>query len=451
MTDNNSLRLSIMFREQLSGNLFPAFKEEFPEEKVNEYVSKQMSSCREKVYTPINTIYTMLLSSVQEDKSYQQATNLFSSVHESQSKKWIEEEQKMLEAERITDSGKGVKKGRPKLYKSKLQKSKLKPLSSSPVAYNNARKRLPLALINEVFETTTHWGALEKEIWYGFRTHIADGSYLQLQDIESIREVFPSVESNGKYPQALLQVMVRQGGGQIVRYALASRRESELKLVIPMIKELKQNDLLLADDLYNTYYNFCLILQQQAQIIVPGKRERNYTVVEKIAEGDEIVEIKKTVRPRYVSREEWDTLPGKIRLRRISYRYPTQNGMADSILYTTLLNPKIGKTDIVLKYATRWDVEISIREIKTLMDINVLRSKSPEMIAKELAIALTAYNMVRKIIAKSAERAAFSPETNIFQKCPSFNRSVLLDSKGRVFHHWSSGRHGRINERDRLS
>jgi hypothetical protein len=48
-----------------------------------------------------------------------------------------------------------------------------------------------------------------------------------------------------------------------------------------------------------------------------------------------------------------------------------------------LIGPKINTTGIVLKYATRWDIDISIREIKTLMDINVLRSKTPEMLKKE--------------------------------------------------------------------
>ena len=44
------------------------------------------------------------------------------------------------------------------------------------------------------------------------------------------------------------------------------------------------------------------------------------------------------------------------------------------------------------------------------MDINVLRSKSREMLFKELLIALTAYNLVRKIIAKAAEKGGFSPQ-----------------------------------------
>jgi len=86
---------------------------------------------------------------------------------------------------------------------------------------------------------------------------------------------------------------------------------------------MEKNSLLLADDLYNTYYHFCLILKQQCHIIVPGKRDRNYKVIRTIGDNDQIVEISKTVRPDYVSKEEWDNLPETILLRRICYAYPT--------------------------------------------------------------------------------------------------------------------------------
>ena len=94
----------------------------------------------------------------------------------------------------------------------------------------------------------------------------------------------------------------------------------------------------------------------------------------------------------------------------------------------------------------RWDIEISIREIKTIMDINVLRSKSREMLSKELITSLTAYNLIRKLIAKSAGKAGFSPQEDIFQKFNPFGRTVLLDRKGRVFFKWSPGRYGYDND-----
>jgi hypothetical protein len=329
----------------------------------------------------------------------------------------------------------------PKRYK--------KPLSSSTAAYATARKNLNTSIIEAVYEYSTHFGEVDKESWNGMQTYINDGTYIQLQDTEDIKSHYTVKGQESSYPQALLQVMIRQGSGQISHFAVASRQKSELAVVIPMIKTLEKNSLLLADDLYNTYYHFCLILSQQCHIIVPGKRERNYKVVRTINDNDQIVEISKTGCPDYVDRQEWENLPQTILLRRITYTYPTKNGMESAVLFTTILDDTIKTSDIITKYAMRWDIEISIREIKTLMGINVLRSKSRDMMSKELYIALIAYNMVRRLIAESADAVGFPPQRDIFQECTSFGRTVLLDKKGRVFFKWSPGRYGYANEGDK--
>ncbi len=447
MTSNPSLSLSLLFKSALQGNLLSAFKEDFPDEAVSSYVHTRLQNkTRDKVFTPENTLFTMLLSSTQEDKSLQQSVNLFKQIYEEQGEKLRQEELVLLEKEKQADQLRAAPRaGRPKKYESKLPKSKTHKLSDSTVAYSNARKRLPPGLVELVFSHSADFGELEKEQWHGLKTYITDGTYLQLQDTEEIREEFPPMESNGTFPQALLQVFIRQGSGQISKYAIGNRKQSELQLVIPMINELNPGDLLLADDLYNTYYHFCLVRARGAHIIVPGKRDRNYTVIRQIGENDEIVEIKKGERPGYVDKETWAELPSHLQLRRITYSYPTKEGSQQCVLYSTLTTEKIYAADIVLKYATRWDIEISIREIKTLMDINVLRGKSPGILKKELGISLTAYNLVRKIIARSVDKTDFSPQEDIFQKCAQIGRPLLIDKKGRVFHKWSTGRYGKAH------
>jgi len=64
------------------------------------------------------------------------------------------------------------------------------------------------------------------------------------------------------------------------------------------------------------------------------------------------------------------------------------------------------------------------------------------MLLKELMIALTAYNLIRKVIAKTADFVGFPPQKDIFQEYSPFGRTVLLDKKGRVFFKWSPGRYG---------
>jgi hypothetical protein len=67
----------------------------------------------------------------------------------------------------------------------------------------------------------------EKENWYGMNSYITDGRYIQLQDTEEIQKIYPPIEGDGMYPQALLQVFIRQGSGQISKYAIGNRKQSE--------------------------------------------------------------------------------------------------------------------------------------------------------------------------------------------------------------------------------
>jgi hypothetical protein len=396
MTDNHSLSLSLAFKRQLASNLFPTFEKLLPTEAIEQYVKDKLPHTRDKVYTPSRTALSMIFTGVQEDKSLQNTVNIFNAKYESECKILQQRESALLLASKESASKNKKKRGRPQQFCSKLPKSKTTPLSDRTVAYTKARQRLPTEFLRFIFNHTNSPFVNKEEIWHEMRTFITDGTYCQLQDTSAIREIYPPIENNGMYPQALLQVFIRQGSGQIQDYASGNRKMSELELVLPMIKKMQDKDLLLADDLYNTYCHFCFILQQKAHIIVPGKRDRNYTVEKVIAPGDEIVKINKpSKRPDYVSVHDWENLPEDILLRRISYEYPTKDGLQTSVLYTTILDEKIEKTEIVLKYTSRWDIEICIREIKTLMDINVLRAKSPDMLEKELTASLIAYNFVR--------------------------------------------------------
>jgi hypothetical protein len=174
----------------------------------------------------------MLQTAVQEDKSLQSSVNLFKYYYERQSALIQLKEAELLEKERQLDSLKAKKAGRPKQYKSKLRKSITGEVKSQTVAYNNARQRLPQELVDLVYVRSRDFGAL---------------------DTEDIKGEYPVIKGEGSYPQALLQVLIRQGSGQVWDYAVGSRKVSELQLVIPMLENLEGGSLLLADDLYNTY------------------------------------------------------------------------------------------------------------------------------------------------------------------------------------------------------
>jgi hypothetical protein len=82
-------------------------------------------------------------------------------------------------------------------------------------------------------------------------------------------------------------------------------------------------------------------------------------------------------------------------------------------LFTTLdLPPK----EIVQIYALRWNVETDLRTIKKTIRLEMLNCQTPEMVSKELILAVTAYNSVRAVINESAHRTGMNPRQYSFSR-----------------------------------
>jgi hypothetical protein len=442
MTPNHSLDLSLQLQNLIRTDLLQQISMEFPfgliESNNREGIKK-----RDRVFNEGNTLLTMLVTAVNEDKSLKQSVNIFKEIFESRGEHIAQLEREELEHKRLMDVIIEKRMGRPKLYQSQLSKSKTQPVSDNTAAYTKARQRLDYSLVQQVFDYSKDFSGIEQPLWHGMKTYNSDGTYCQMQDSEELRKKYYVKQGDGAYPQLLLQGIVQQGTGQIVSFEVGTRHQSELELIARQIGQLPKESLLLADDLYNSYAIFAIIQRQECHLIVPGKRDRAYKVIEKIADGDEIVELSRGDTPKWWQ-QDWE-LPKKLLMRRVSFLSPS-DGNKEWVQYTTLLDRSINKADIIAKYISRWDIEITIRETKTLMDINIIRSKSEDMVLKEITIALTAYNMMRKIIAKSVKKTDFPPKENIIQEFFEANKTVLVDKKGRIYNRWSPGRYGQTTQ-----
>jgi IS4 transposase len=83
---------------------------------------------------------------------------------------------------------------------------------------------------------------------------------------------------------------------------------------------------------------------------------------------------------------------------------------------TTLLDAdEVGQWELAELYAQRWPIELDFRAIKTVMQMNILRCKTPEMIRQEIAVHLFAYNLVRTVMAQAACLAHVLPRPLSFK------------------------------------
>ena len=71
---------------------------------------------------------------------------------------------------------------------------------------------------------------------------------------------------------------------------------------------------------------------------------------------------------------------------------------------TTLLDPvRYPLEQMAALYGDRWTVELRLREIKTTLRMDILRTESPDVVRKEILLHLVAYNLIRALMWQAAQ------------------------------------------------
>lgn len=109
---------------------------------------------------------------------------------------------------------------------------------------------------------------------------------------------------------------------------------------------------------------------------------------------------KPSTRPKGLTPEEFASIPKTLTVRLIKYYIPSPGYRTKYVtLVTTLLDPKVyPTTEIMRLYGQRWDVELDLKHLKTTLDMDVLRGKTPKMVRKEIYAHLLAYNLLRTVM-----------------------------------------------------
>lgn len=80
-------------------------------------------------------------------------------------------------------------------------------------------------------------------------------------------------------------------------------------------------------------------------------------------------------------------------------------------LFTTLEDPP---EQLVQLYGKRWNIEVDLRHLKGTLRLEELTCTSTEMVAKEIDVAMLAYNLVRAVIYLTALQAGLEPRVISF-------------------------------------
>ncbi|HVS35509.1 MAG TPA: transposase [Gemmataceae bacterium] len=108
--------------------------------------------------------------------------------------------------------------------------------------------------------------------------------------------------------------------------------------------------------------------------------------------------------------EQYRTYPKSILMRQVSIDARDEDNRAERFeVVPTILDESIGGGQIADLYERRWDCEVDIRSIKSTMQMDVLRCKTPEMVRKQIWAHLLAYNLLRTVMAVAASENDVEP------------------------------------------
>ena len=90
-------------------------------------------------------------------------------------------------------------------------------------------------------------------------------------------------------------------------------------------------------------------------------------------------------------------------MRIIRTKGPDREGVQRTrYVVTTLLDPVRYPADEVASiYIHRWEIELRFRDIQTTMGMGLLRTKTPEMVRKEVLMHMIVYNAIRLLMLKA--------------------------------------------------
>lgn len=305
----------------------------------------------------------------------------------------------------------------------------LQPCSPRTGAYCQARDRLPENFFARV--TCLVGRALESKVnlkwlWKGRRIFMFDGSTVTMPDTPANQQAYPQVYNQKPglgFPIARIGVITSLTCGAIVNLGFcryAGKGQGETSLLRRLWDVLSPGDVLLGDRLMANWPGIAMLQQRGVDVVSrldETKRTANFRKGERLGKGDHVVRWRKPNSIRSIDRKTYHTLPEYLTIRETRIRTHVRGFRSQTfIVVTTLLDPEQATPeDLGLLYRARWNNELDLRSIKSTMQMDELRCKTPELVRKEVWTHILAYNLIRTVMAQAALRHNIEPRTISFK------------------------------------
>ena len=304
----------------------------------------------------------------------------------------------------------------------------LPPCSSVTGAYCQARKRLPLAFFAAVARRVglnLDARAESRWLWKGRRVHLFDGSSVAMPDTPANRKDYPltyNQKPGTGFAVARIAAVISLSCGAILDLGIcryAGKGQSESGLLRQLWGLFRAGDVMVADRLMCAWTEMVMLKLRGVDTVcrLTSHRRADFRLGIRLGKDDHIVIWKKPTRPRSVDREVYDALPELLLIRECRVRVVQPGFRTRSlVIATTLLDAvEYSKDDLAQLYRARWNIELDLRSIKDVLQMDVLRCKTPELVRKEIWMHVLAYNLIHTVMAQAASQNGISPRSISFK------------------------------------
>ena len=291
------------------------------------------------------------------------------------------------------------------------------PCSADTGVYCRARARLPLALVQRLtyhVADTAEAQTPESWLWKCRHVHLVDGTTVSMPDTPSLQAKFPQPKTQKPglgFPIIRLVVMMSLATAMVGGMALgpyAGKETGATALLRELLDRLKPGDIVLADRYHCSYFAIARLLAAGIDIVARLHHRRRSSFH---LGRDQQVTWTRPKRPDWMDQATYDGMPTSITVREVHVQVKQPGFRVRSFIAVTTLTDAHVYThaDIAELYHQRWLVELDIRALKISLGMDVLRCKSPAMIAKEIWTCLLGYNLIRQRLLQAALLAKRSP------------------------------------------
>jgi len=321
----------------------------------------------------------------------------------------------------------------------KLLVSKSNPCSTHTGGYCRARKRLPTQLPKEL--TLFIGQSVEENVpsswrWHGRRVRVVDGTSITMPDTSENQSVYPQQggqKSGLGFPIARLVAVtdLNSGAVQGAAFGRFQGKGTDEKSLLRSLNDLfEAGDVILGDAFFPSYLFIAEMLDKGVDILMEqfGARRKSadFRKGSSLGKLDHVIEIAKPdKKPDWVSQARFDELPDTVAIREFRTK--------GKIMVTTMKDVKTySKNSLYSLYKKRWEIETNLGQIKTILGMNILSCKTPEMIEKEIWVYLLGYNLIRLLMVQAAYLSGLQPIDLSFKHCLQLwlnylQQSVVID------------------------